>query len=91
MCEIKKPEWLVLQNKEWVEDDETTHRISNYDPILNYITYSVYMTMPITKKHFHYTIRFTPLELTNSKIKQYTKIAKEHLLDLMLKELTKTQ
>jgi hypothetical protein len=91
MSEIKKPEWIALQNKEWSELDGTRHRISDYDPILNYLTYSVDIIMPITNKHFHFTIRFTPLELTNSIIKQYTKIAKKHLLDLMLEELNKTK
>jgi hypothetical protein len=91
MSKIKDPEWIAMQNTEWIEEDQTWHRISKYDPLLNQITYSVNITMPITNKKFHSTTIFRPLELTNSVRERISKIAKQNLTQLMLEELTKTK
>jgi hypothetical protein len=84
----EQPEWIKLQNKQWTEKDGTIHNISEYNPhkIAN-ITYQVSIAMPITNKKFYHSTGFTNLELTNKAIKKCSKIAKQHLLDLMFEEL----
>jgi hypothetical protein len=85
---IPSVEWIELQNKQWTEEDGTNHHISKLEPLLSRITYSIYITIPITNKKFYYTVHFKPIELTNSAIKNFSITGKEKLLELMYNELT---
>ena len=83
----QEPEWIELQNKQWVEEDFTEHHISEYNPFFNIIQYTVSIKVPIIKKHFYHKIRCTPDELTKKSLELYSNIAKRHLLYLMFEEL----